>query len=44
MKRFIQSAICRLHWQLFSRPLPDRLAVYYHSLDPEEHGRFVESI
>jgi peptidoglycan/xylan/chitin deacetylase (PgdA/CDA1 family) len=44
MKRFIQSALCRYHCWFSSRPLPERLALYYHSLDPEEHGAFAESI
>lgn len=44
MKRFVQSTLRRLHWSLCRRPLPDRLAVYYHTLDADEQEPFAASI
>ncbi|HEX2748631.1 MAG TPA: polysaccharide deacetylase family protein [Verrucomicrobiales bacterium] len=44
MKKFLQSALRRFHWRFFSRPLPDRLAIYFHALDAHEHEPFAVAI
>ena len=44
MKRLFQSALRRYHWRFCRRPLPDRLAVYFHTLDTDEHARFSEAM
>lgn len=44
MKQFIQSSSRRFHWWFCRRPLPDRLAVYFHTLDADEHAAFSAAI
>jgi peptidoglycan/xylan/chitin deacetylase (PgdA/CDA1 family) len=44
MKRFFQTALRRYHWRFCRRPLPDRLAVYFHTLDRDEHEPFAAAI
>lgn len=44
MKQFIQSASRRFHWRFCRRPLPDRLAVYFHTLDADERDAFAGAI
>lgn len=40
MKRFIQRQIRSVHETLFSRDLPDAVAVYMHALERRHHGSF----
>jgi peptidoglycan/xylan/chitin deacetylase (PgdA/CDA1 family) len=40
LKKALGSAVRRFHWRFFSRPVPDRLSVYFHSLDAHEHEPF----
>jgi peptidoglycan/xylan/chitin deacetylase (PgdA/CDA1 family) len=44
LKRFLQSSLRRFHWRFFSRPLPERLGVYFHALDAHEHEAFSSAI
>ncbi len=44
MKQLVQSALRRFHWRFRRRPLPDRLAVYFHTLDADERGPFAAAI
>jgi peptidoglycan/xylan/chitin deacetylase (PgdA/CDA1 family) len=44
LKKTLQSALRHFHWRFFRRPLPDRLAVYFHALDAHEHEPFTAAI
>ena len=44
MKRLVQNSIRSLHWLCCRRPLPDRLAVYFHTLDADEHEPFAAAV
>jgi len=44
MKRLLQSTLRSLHWKFFRKPLPDRLAVYFHTLDEDERGPFAAAM
>ena len=44
MKRLVQTALRRFHWRFCRRPLPDRLAVYFHTLDTDERPAFAAAV
>jgi peptidoglycan/xylan/chitin deacetylase (PgdA/CDA1 family) len=44
MKRLVQKSVRGFHWMFFRRPLPDRLGVYFHTLDPHEHDAFAGAV
>ncbi len=38
------AALRHVHWSLFSRALPDKIAVYFHALPASQHAAFSEAI
>ncbi len=44
MKRLLQSTLRNFHWKFCRKPLPDRLAVYFHTLDEHEIEPFAAAI
>jgi peptidoglycan/xylan/chitin deacetylase (PgdA/CDA1 family) len=44
MKQFLQRSLRNFHWRFCRRPLPDRLGVYFHTLETDERPAFAEAM
>lgn len=40
MKKIVQKAIRKVHIRFFSKALPERVALYFHSLEPKDYSAF----
>lgn len=44
MKQALRSAVRRAHHVAFRRPLPERVAIYFHAVEPHQRERFRECL